>query len=226
MRAAGFLIHILTASGAGFALLAMIAAVRNDWPLMFVWLGVALMVDGIDGPLARLLNVHERLPRWSGATLDLVVDYITYVFIPAYVIADAGLLPPPIAAVAGVLVAVTGALYFADGNMKTEGNYFNGFPAVWNLIVFYLLLLDPGPAVVAVTVLTLCILTFVPIKFVHPIRVAKFRALTITLLALWAMLASVAVSQGLRPGFWVNLALCLIALYFLGLGLLPIRKPS
>jgi len=226
MRAAAFLVHILTASGTGFALLAMIAAVRTDWPLMFAWLGVALVVDGIDGPLARWLKVGERLPRWSGDTLDLVVDYITYVFIPAYVVAEAGMLPPPIAAIAGVLVAVTGALYFADGNMKTEGNYFSGFPAVWNLIVFYLLLLEPGPAVVAVTVLTLCILTFVPIKFVHPIRVAKFRALTVSLLALWALLAFVAVWQGLKPGIWINVALCLVALYFLGLGLFPMRKPS
>lgn len=225
MRAVAFLIHILTASGAGLALLAMIAAVRGDWALMFTWLGIALIVDGIDGPLARLFNVGARLPRWSGETLDLVVDYITYVFIPAYVIADAGMLPPPIAAVAGVLVAVTGALYFADGNMKTEGNFFSGFPAVWNLIVFYLLLLEPGPAVVAVTVLTLCVLTFVPIKFVHPIRVAKFRALTLSLLVLWTLLASVAVSQGLRPGFWINVALCLVGLYFLGLGLWPVRKP-
>jgi phosphatidylcholine synthase len=226
MRAVAFLVHILTASGTGLALLAMIAAVRNDWPLMFTWLGAALVVDGIDGPLARWFKVGERLPRWSGETLDLVVDYITYVFIPAYVIAEAGMLPPPIAAIAGVLVAVTGALYFADGNMKAEGNYFSGFPAVWNVIVFYLLLLDPGPAVVAVAVLTLCILTFVPIKFVHPIRVAQFRALTVSLLALWALLAFVAVWQGLKPGVWINAALCLVALYFLGLGLLPVRKPT
>lgn len=222
MRAAGFLVHILTASGAGLALLAMIAAVRNDWPQMFMWLGVALAVDAIDGPLARLFDVGERLPRWSGDTLDLVVDFTTYVFIPAYVIAEAGMLPPPIAAIAGVLVAVTGALYFADGNMKTEGNYFSGFPAVWNVIVFYLLLLNPGPAAVAVSVLTLCILTFVPIKFVHPFRVRRYRALTITLLALWMILAWLAVSQGLKPSFWVDAALCLIALYFLGFGLLPI----
>jgi len=226
MRAAAFLVHILTATGAGFALLAMIAAVRTDWPLMFAWLGCALVVDGVDGPLARLFNVGDRLPRWSGDTLDLVVDFTTYVFIPAYVIADAGMLPPPIAAIAGALVAVTGALYFADANMKTDGNYFSGFPAVWNVIVFYLLLLDPGPAIVAVTVLTLCILTFVPIKFVHPFRVRRFRTLTVTLLALWAVLASVAVLQGLKPGFWIDVALCLIALYFLGFGLLPVREPT
>jgi phosphatidylcholine synthase len=226
MRAAAFLIHILTASGAGLALLAMIAAVRSDWPLMFTWLGAALVVDGVDGPLARLLRVHERLPRWSGATLDLVVDYITYVFIPAYVIVDAGLLPPPIAAIAGVLIAVTGALYFADGNMKTDGNYFSGFPAVWNLIVFYLLLLEPGPAVAAVAVLTLCILTFVPIRFVHPLRVENLRALTITLLVFWALLAILAIGQGLKPDTWVTVALCLIALYFLVVGLLPVRQSS
>src|SRR5215471_12686262 len=92
-RARSFVIHILTASGAALALLALIAAVDRAWSAMFLWLGLALIVDGIDGPLARRFDVARTLPRWSGDTLDLVVDFVTYVFVPAYAISHSGLLP-------------------------------------------------------------------------------------------------------------------------------------
>ena len=88
--AAAFSVHIFTACGAGCALLALIAAVRADWPLMFVWLGIALVIDGVDGTFARRLRIAELLPRWSGDVLDLVVDILTYVFVPAYAIAASG----------------------------------------------------------------------------------------------------------------------------------------
>ena len=111
--------------------------------MMFLWLGVALLVDGIDGPLARALHVAERLPRWSGDALDLVVDFTTYVFVPAYAIVASGLMPLALGdAGRASSIVVTGALYFADGSMKTADNHFRGFPAVWNLIAFYLLLLQ------------------------------------------------------------------------------------
>ena len=113
---------------------------------MFLLLGVALLVDAVDGPLARRFKVTELAPRWSGDVLDLVVDFTTYVFVPAYAVPIAGLMPEPWSVVAGVAIAVTGALYFADRNMKTDDNHFRGFPAVWNVIAFYLLLLKPSPA--------------------------------------------------------------------------------
>src|SRR6476646_3217952 len=83
----------LTASGAAFALLALIAAVRSDWQWMLIWLGVALIVDSIDGPLARRVGVTNVLPRWSGERLDLIVDFLTYVMIPAFALSEADLLP-------------------------------------------------------------------------------------------------------------------------------------
>ena len=129
MRALAFLVHVLTACGAALALLALIAAARTDWAAMFVALGIALIVDAIDGPLARRLRVEQTLPRWSGATLDLVVDFVTYVFVPAYAIAASGLLPPALAVPAGAAITISGALYFADQKMKTDDNYFRGFPA-------------------------------------------------------------------------------------------------
>src|SRR3954451_13046831 len=107
----GFGVHIFTATGAALGLLALLAAGRADWPLMFMLLGVALIVDGVDGALARRLQVAARLPRWSGETLDLVVDFVTYVLLPAYALAVGGLLPERAAVPLAVVIVVTGALY-------------------------------------------------------------------------------------------------------------------
>lgn len=224
MRALAFSVHVLTASGAALALLALIAATQGDWPLMFLWLGVALVVDAVDGPLARAANVAEVLPRWSGETLDLVVDYTTYVFIPAYAVAVCKLMPDSLALAAAMAIAVTGTIYFADRSMKTADNFFRGFPAVWNVIVFYLLLLRPASEVTAAVIALLSVLTFVPIRFVHPFRVQRLRTVTVALLALWGVLAFAAVWLGLTPPLWVTAGLCGIALYFLGVGLIPTRK--
>lgn len=191
---------------------------------MFLWLGFALLVDGIDGMFARMLNVAERLPRWSGETLDLVVDFTTYVFVPAYAIATSGLMPQAVGIAAGFAIVVTGALYFADRNMKAEGNHFLGFPAVWNVVAFYLLLLKPSPLAAAAAVAVLAVLTFVPVRFVHPFRVRRWRPVTVTLLTLWAALALAAVLQQLAPERWIVAILCLISIYFLGFGLLPERR--
>ena len=224
VRTPAFLIHVLTACGAGLALLALIEAVRGDWAQMFGWLGAALIVDAIDGPLARHFRVVELVPRWSGETLDLVVDFTTYVFIPAYAVAAAGLMPDALAVPAGLAIAVTGALYFADRNMKTEDNHFRGFPAVWNVIAFYLLLLKPQPFAAFGIVMLFAVLTFVPLRFVHPIRVGRLRTVSVSMLFAWAVLAVVAVFYGLVPPLWVSAGLCALALYFLAVGLLPARQ--
>ena len=221
MRALAFFVHVFTASGAALALLALLAAVREDWSMMFVLLGGALIVDAVDGPLARRLQVAAVLPRWSGEVLDLVVDFTTYVFLPAYAVAAAGVMPDGLAIAAGAAIAVTGALYFADRNMKTDDNHFRGFPAVWNVIAFYLLLLRPEPWIAVAVVAVFAGLTFSPVRFVHPFRVRRLRRLSVALLALWSVLAAVAVWHGLAPGIGINAALCLIAVYFLVAGLLP-----
>ena len=210
---AAFLVHILTASGAALALLALDSAVAHRWPAMFMWLGIALAVDAVDGPLARLLKVSEMLPRWSGETLDLVVDFVTYVFVPAYAIAASGLLAPPFDVAAGVAITMTAALYFADRHMKTPDNYFRGFPALWNCAAFYLLLLRPAPWLATIAVALLAVLTFVPFRFVHPLRVRRLRALNIALLAVGGVLAVIALGRDLAPGWWVTGGLCAIACY-------------
>lgn len=220
---APFLIHVLTASGAAFALLALISAHDRLWSQMFFWLGCALIVDAVDGPLARRFKVHELLPRWSGEVLDLVVDFVTYVFVPAYAIAASGLLPAPFSIAAGVIVVVSGALYFADRRMKTPDNYFRGFPGVWNLVAFYLLLLGPAPWLVAAAVAALAVATFLPFPFIHPLRVARFRTFNIVLLVIWGILAVVTVACDMSPGPWITAALCGIGAYVLMAGLF--RRP-
>jgi phosphatidylcholine synthase len=215
---AAFSVHVFTAAGAALALLALIAAVRAEWAMMFMWLGVALVIDGVDGTIARRVHVAELLPRWSGDVLDLVIDFVTYVFVPAYAIAASGLLPDLAAIPLGAAVTVTGAIYFADRDMKTEDYYFRGFPALWNVAAFYLFILKPAPWPGAVAIAMLAALTFAPIYFIHPIRVPRLRVLNIAALAAWAVLALYAVVQNLDPGPWPVAALSAIAVYFLTVG--------
>ena len=219
-KVAAFSVHALTASGGDCAFMALIAAIDENWSRMFAWLGAALIVDAIDGPLARRLKVVDVLPDWSGETLDLVVDFLTYVFVPAYAIAASGLLPDLFVLPAGLLIIITGALYFADKRMKTTDNYFRGFPGLWNVVAFYLLLLAPPPWVGAAGISALLVLTFVPLSFLHPVRVKRFRIFNMTLIAAWAVLALVALVRDMSPGPFVTGALCVIGLYFLGAGIL------
>jgi phosphatidylcholine synthase len=219
ISARAFAVHIFTASGAALALAALLYAVRGQWAAMFLCLGIALIVDGVDGTIARWLKVAEVLPRWSGDVLDFVVDFATYVFVPAYAIAAGGLLPEPLVLPAGIVIVVSGALYFADREMKTADNYFRGFPALWNVAAFYLFLLKPAPSLVAIIVAGLAVLSFVPFKFLHPLRVACLQVLNIIGLILWSVLALIAVLEDLAPGPWVAGGLVVIALYFLGVGL-------
>jgi phosphatidylcholine synthase len=222
-KVSGFLVHILTAAGAACAFLALIEAVNGEWPRMFLWLGIAMIIDAVDGPLARAMRVADVLPRWSGETLDLVVDFTTYVFVPAYAIAASGLVPDPLAIPAGLVIVLTGGLYFADRRMKTVDNYFRGFPCLWNFVAFYLLLLMPPPMIATAIVTALAALTFVPFPFIHPLRVARLRTLNFALLVAWALLALVTLIQRMAPGPWITGALCVIGLYVLGAGLLRRR---
>jgi phosphatidylcholine synthase len=218
-----FAVHLLTASGAAIAFLAMMAAVARDWPAMFGWLGLALFVDGIDGPLARKFSVVTVLPRWSGDVLDLVVDFLTYVFVPAYAIANAGVVPDLLAVPAAVAIVFTSALYFADRQMKTDDNYFRGFPALWNAVAFYLILLPRVPWLGAAVIAVLLVATFLRFPFVHPFRVRRLRSVTLALLAAWGVLAIIAILSGMAPGPWVTAALCAIAGYVVGIGALRRR---
>jgi len=212
-RAAAFSVHVLTALGAGLALLALLEAVREQWAAMFFWLGLALIIDAFDGPLARRLDVVRLQPNWSGDVLDLVVDFVTYVFVPAYAITASGLLLPSAAPILGGAIAVSGALYFADRRMKCADNHFRGFPGLWNLVAFYLFLLHWPAAISSVATVILIVATFLPFQVLHPVRTIRLRRLTLALVALWAVLAIYTLLKDFSPGVPVTIALCAIAVY-------------
>lgn len=219
-RIAAFCVHLFTASGAACALMAMLAASNGAWVTMFGWLGAALFIDGVDGTLARRLQVAQRLPRWSGDALDFVIDYTTYVFVPAFALARSGLLPDLAAIPLCIGVAVSGALYFADRTMKIGEHYFRGFPALWNGLAFHLFVLKLSPWLAAAIVMAFIVLSFAPYRSVHPVRATHWRAVTFVVLAAWSALCAFALVRNLDPGFWPALALAICGLYLLFAGAL------
>ena len=212
-------VHLLTASGAAMALIAALAAARDSWQVVFLCLGIAMIVDGIDGPLARRFRVAERVPWFNGATLDLVVDYTTYVLIPALVLAHSDLLTEPFATAAGIVVAVVGALYFADTRMKTAEAAFRGFPAVWNVVVYQLMVFKLPEPLTLVIIASFAVLTFTPVEFVHPLRVKRLRPLTAAMAIAWGALAIIALAADLDPGPPVVAAFAIVSFYFAVIGI-------
>ena len=218
-QVAAFAVHLLTASGAAIAFGALIAAIQGEFTVMFALLGLALLIDGIDGSLARRLRVAEVLPRWSGETLDFVVDYLTYVFVPAYALASGAILPQPFAIPAAVAILISGAIYFADKRMKTDDGYFRGFPALWNLAAFYLFIVQPPAYAALAVVVLLVVLTFAPIAFIHPLRAKHWPAVNLILLVVWAAFGGVALAYHLVPPPAYVIGLLVVGLYFVVVGL-------
>ncbi|MBN8995635.1 MAG: phosphatidylcholine/phosphatidylserine synthase [Rhizobiales bacterium] len=217
-KPAAWAVHLLTASGAAFGFAAAVAAGKGDWQMVYVCLGIALIIDGIDGPIARWLNVKKRLPWFDGAALDFVVDYTNYVFVPALALSLCGLLAEPFATAAGIVVAVIGALYFADTRMKTPSQAFRGFPAIWNVLIFLLMVFKLPEWVTLAIVLAAAILTFSPVEFIHPVRVQRLRPVTLAVTLIWGALAIWAVADDLSPGPVVLAALAMASLYLALIG--------
>ncbi len=217
-RLAAASVHLLTASGVVWALLALRAAHAGDWQTMFIWLGIALVVDAIDGPLARHFNVQSGLPGFSGERLDLIIDYLTYVAIPAFALTQADLLPEEFRLSAAVAILLSSLFHVANVHSKTEEGYFVGFPAVWNIVLLYLFALQPPPYVSLTVVALLVLLTFVPILCVHPFRVARLRLPTALVTIAWTVAAASAVANPFPSPYWVQALLLGTATYLVGVG--------
>ncbi|HYW17259.1 MAG TPA: CDP-alcohol phosphatidyltransferase family protein [Allosphingosinicella sp.] len=209
--AAAWLVHLFTASGVVLALLALEAIHRGEWRLALIWLLAALAVDGVDGTLARWARVKEHAPRIDGEAFDLIVDYLNYVFVPAVFIWKAGLLPEALALPLAAAILLSSVYVFVRRDMKTRDNYFRGFPALWNVVALYLFVAQPGPAAGAIVVTVLAILSFAPIRFVHPFRVVDFQPWLQIAAFLWAV-ATLALlwpgwsSEAARLWLWASYA--------------------
>ena len=212
-------VHLLTATGAVFAMFSLLAAVEANWSWMFLWLLAALIVDGVDGPLARRWDVELHAARFDGALLDLIIDYLTYVFIPAYALYASGLVPGW--AGWGILVVVpfASALYFCDTRMKTADASFEGFPGCWNMVALAVFVLEPNPWITLTVCSALAAAMFLPLRFVHPVRTARWRPLTMAVTAVWMALAITAAwgEFGLGPVLGWLLAACSAYLLLAGL---------
>ena len=188
-RVTALFVHLLTATGAVFAMLSMLAAANHQWSLMFLWLVVAFAVDGIDGPLARRFDVKKYAPRFDGVLLDLIIDYLTYVFIPAFALFQSGLLPGWTGWVTIIVITFASAMYFCDGNMKTKDKSFHGFPGCWNMVALVMFAIQPNFWIILTVVIVLAIAMFLPLKFIHPVRTNRWRFISLPITLLWIAFA-------------------------------------
>jgi phosphatidylcholine synthase len=206
-------VHLLTATGAVFAMLALLAAAEGKWAVMFLWLVVAFAVDGIDGPLARKYDVKTNAPRFDGVLLDLIIDYLTYVFIPAFALFQSGLLPGWTGWVAIIVITFASAMYFADSRMKTSDNSFQGFPGCWNMVVIVLFALEPGFWTILAIVAALAVAMFLPLKFIHPVRTKRWRRLSLPMALAWTFFAGWAAWVEFHPQSWAHWGLVATSVY-------------
>jgi phosphatidylcholine synthase len=189
-------VHLYTASGSVLALLIVIAAMEGK-VVTALWLGLAtLFIDGTDGMLARRLRVKETIPWFDGARLDDIVDYLTYVFAPVVLLWTTGRLPSgPAGWILAALPLLASGYQFCRVDAKTADHFFLGFPSYWNIVAFYVFVLDLGPATVA-TILVVCsVLVFVPVRYVYPSRTEAFQKLTLALTAVWLATYAVLTAQ-------------------------------
>ncbi|WP_443069381.1 CDP-alcohol phosphatidyltransferase family protein [Sulfitobacter sp. HI0129] len=212
-------VHLFTATGAVFAMLAMLAAVNLDWSMMFLWLVIAFFVDGIDGPLARKYDVKQYAPEFDGVLLDLIIDYLTYVFIPAFALFESGLMDGWSGWVMIIIITFASALYFADTRMKTKDNSFSGFPGCWNMLVLVLFALKPEWWISLILVTFLAITMFLPLKFVHPVRTERWRAVTLPMALAWTFFAGWAAWVDFHPQSWAHWGLVVTSIYLIFAGI-------
>jgi phosphatidylcholine synthase len=184
-RAFAWFVHGLTACSAIFALLALGEIGEGDFRAALLWLLAALALDGVDGTLARRAQVKRHAPKIDGETLDLIVDYLTYVFVPTVFIWRAGLVPPGLAFPLAALIQLCALYSFVRRDLKSDDNYFRGFPGLWNIVAFYLWVTGISPAAGAVIILLLAAASFAPVYFVHPFRVREWQPWLMILSALW-----------------------------------------
>ena len=177
-RGAGYALHVMTASGAAAGLLALQAVIDGNVRGALLWLLACQVLDGLDGPIARKIDVVFNAPRVDGYVLDLIVDYLTCVVVPVALMVRLNMLPAEFQTLIAAMVLLLSALWFARTDIETEDHWFNGFPAVWNLAIPSFLLFDLTPRTTAIATVILAISQLTNIKFPHLVRVAMWRKFT------------------------------------------------
>jgi phosphatidylcholine synthase len=212
--ARAWLVHAYTAAGLIAAFAAFQAMLAGNVQTVFLWLGAALFIDATDGPFARRWQVTKWTPGFSGRKLDDIVDYINYTLIPVLLIYTSGMVEGPGTAVLP-LVLIASAYGFCQTDAKTEDGFFTGFPSYWNILVFYLFLLDTGPGLTALVLGLFAVLVFVPVKYLtwkSPI----LPGLTLALSVIWSVsLVGLLIWFETAPAWAVRVSL-LFPLYHLG----------
>ncbi|MBS0244320.1 MAG: phosphatidylcholine synthase [Proteobacteria bacterium] len=213
-RIAGVAVHVFTASGAVCALLATLAVLNGHYERCFAWLLLALLIDAIDGTFARAVDVKKNLPRISGERLDLVIDYVTYVFVPVLALIRGGFLSGYSGHAVAGLVLLSSLFHFSDLESKAGDNCFVGFPAVWNLVAFCIFAWGLPPLWAGVLSTTLALLTFVPMHWLHPMRVRRLMLFNVAIALLGLAAAVWAMAAGFPSPLVPKALLALSALYF------------
>ena len=190
-KVSAYLVHLFTALGVGFGFLALLATVNLEIPEAFLWLALALFVDGVDGTLARAANVKENTPYIDGAILDNIIDYLNYVVVPVFIFYTLNMVPEPFLLLSSAAILLVSCFTFINTETKTEDFYFSGFPANWNIVILYFYILDSTQWINLFFVLLFCVLTFIPFKYVHPFRVVEFRKITLLITSIWMVTTTV-----------------------------------
>ena len=190
-KAPSYLVHIFTALGVVFGFLALLATVDGKIPEAFLWLAAALFVDGVDGTLARAVNVNQNTPEIDGAILDNIIDYLNYVVVPVFIFYSLGMAPEPYLLLSCVAILLVSCFTFTNTNIKTDDFYFSGFPAIWNIVVLYFYILESSEFMNFIFVILFCVLTFIPFKYVHPFRVVEFRKITLMITSIWMITTTI-----------------------------------
>lgn len=179
-------VHSITLAGLVWACLAMIALGNDQVKLMWLFLGIAMVLDGLDGPLARKYGVKIHAPNMDGSILDIVIDYLTWTFIPAYFLFLSGLTGNVgWSAAMFMVICISSMFCYANVGMKTDDLYFMGFPAAWNVVAAVMYIIEPPVWANIVIIILLAALTVSPITFLHPFRVKALRGVNVVATALW-----------------------------------------
>ena len=231
-KALAWSVHLYTASGAMFGLLAILAAVEGDFIISFIWMCVTMLIDGLDGTLARRFRVKDVVPNFDGALLDNIVDYFTYVLVPLVIVYMASMIPERLLIATIALVSLSSAYQFCQVDAKpsdpnSDDHFFKGFPSYWNVVVMYLFLLDTGQWTNFIVLLACAILVFVPINYIYPSRTKSFQKTTMLLNLVWTVMFFAGMMLYPTIPAWLMPLSLFYIVYYIGVSLyLNFRPPT